>query len=157
SHPRDTGGTHAPGGARNMFRSHSRKVIALALAAAMAATTSGCQRSSSEEVGTKASQSAEAGMRVEGGRPERHTVQRAGGGPGEPEAYETTPIHAKIAGYVQNVSVDIGYEIKKGQVLAELWVPEFEAELKQKRATIEQAVARKAQAEAAVKVAQAAV
>jgi RND family efflux transporter MFP subunit len=90
-------------------------------------------------------------------RPERHTVQRTVGEPGELEAYETTPIHAKIAGYVQNVSVDIGYEIKKGQLLAELWVPELEADLQEKRSSVEQAVAKKAQAEAAVKVAQAAV
>src|SRR5205814_7243151 len=100
---------------------------------------------------------AEAVMRVEVVRPERHTVQRTVGEPGELEAYETTPIHAKIAGYVQNVSVDIGSEIKKGQVLAELWVPEIEADLQEKRAAVEQAVAKKAQAEAAVKVAQAAV
>jgi HlyD family secretion protein len=72
-------------------------------------------------------------------------------------AVETTPIHAKIAGYVRNVSVDIGSEIKKGQVLAELWVPEVEADLQEKRAAIEQAQAKKLQSEAAVKVAQAAV
>jgi RND family efflux transporter MFP subunit len=133
-------------------------MIALALAAGVAATTSGCQGSSSEEVSKKkGGQSAEALMRVEVVRPERHTVQRTVGEPGELEAYETTPIHAKLAGYVRNVSVDIGYEIKKGQVLAELWVPEVEADLQEKRAAVEQAVARRAQAESAVKVAQATV
>lgn len=96
-------------------------------------------------------------MRVDVVRPERHTVQRTVGEPGQLEAYETTPIHAKIAGYVNNVSVDIGYEIKKGQTLAELWVPELKAEFQQKRAAVGLAEAKKAQAESAVKLAQAAV
>jgi RND family efflux transporter MFP subunit len=96
-------------------------------------------------------------MRVEVVRPERHTVQRSVAEPGRLEAYETTPIHAKIAGYVRNVAVDIGYPIKKGQVLAELSVPEMEADLQEKQAAVQQALARHAQAEAAVKVAQAAV
>jgi len=96
-------------------------------------------------------------MRVEVVRPERHTVQRSVGEPGQLVAFETTPIHAKIAGYVRDVSVNIGYEVKKGQVLAELWVPEVEADLQEKRAAVEQSQAKKVQAEAAVKVAQSAV
>jgi RND family efflux transporter MFP subunit len=96
-------------------------------------------------------------MRVEVIKPERHTVRRSVGQPGQLEAYETTPIYAKIAGYVRNVNVHYGYAIKKGQVLAELYVPELEAETRQKFAAWEHAKAKKAQAEAAVKVAQAAV
>jgi RND family efflux transporter MFP subunit len=96
-------------------------------------------------------------MRVEVVKPARHTVQRSVGEPGQLVAFETTPIHAKIAGYVRSVNTHIGYEIKKGQVLAELYVPELEAEVKQKSAAVEQALAKKAQAEAAVKVARAAV
>ena len=133
-----------------------RRVFGLALVAA--ATSAGCLYSSqAQDSKKKTGLSAETPTRVEVVRPERHTVQRTVGEPGEIEAYETTPIFAKIAGYVQKVSVDIGYEIKKGQVLAELWVPEFEADLTEKRAAVVQAMARKAQAEATVKVAQAAV
>ena len=94
---------------------------------------------------------------VEVVKPARHTVQRTVGEPGQLQAYETTPIHANIAGYVKNWTVNIGSEIKKGQVLAELYVPEIEADLQEKRAAVVQAQAKKAQAEAAVKVAQAAV
>jgi RND family efflux transporter MFP subunit len=128
-------------------------MMSLAAAAVAAAVAAGCERSTEK----KARQSAQPVLRVEVVRPERHTVQRTVSEPGELEAYETTPIHAKIAGYVQNVSVDIGYEIKKGQVLAELWVPEVAADLQEKRSAVEQALAKKAQAEAAVKVAQSAV
>jgi RND family efflux transporter MFP subunit len=130
-----------------------RNPMSLAAAAVAAAVAAGCERSTEKIAG----HSAQPATRVEVVRPERHTVQRTVGQPGQLEAYETTPIHAKIAGYVQNVSVDIGYEIKKGQVLAELWVPEVAADLQEKRSAVEQALAKKAQAEAAVKVAQAAV
>ena len=75
------------------------------------------------------------------------------GEPGELEAFETTAIHAKIAGYVKNWTVNIGATVKKGQVLAELSVPELDAELKQKQAAIEQAIAKHKQAGAAVRVA----
>ncbi len=87
--------------------------------------------------------------------PERHTILRSVGEPGELEAFETTAIHAKIAGYVKNWAVNIGATVKKGQILAELSVPEMEAELKQKQAAIEQAIAKHKQAGAAVRVADA--
>jgi RND family efflux transporter MFP subunit len=123
------------------------------LALTFVATTTGCDRSSEK----KTAHSAQPVMRVEVVQPERHTVQRSVAEPGELEAYETTPIYAKIAGYVQDVSVDIGSVIKKGQVLAKLWVPEVEADLQEKRAAVAQAEARRTQAEAAVEVAEAAV
>ena len=65
------------------------------------------------------------------------------GEPGELEAFETTEIHAKIAGYVKSWTVNIGTAVRKGQILAELSVPELDAELKQKQAAVEQAVARR--------------
>jgi RND family efflux transporter MFP subunit len=141
-----------------MPRSVSRELRDLALVSAVLAGAIGCQGLSDAEPSKKASgQSPGAATGIEVVRPERRTVQRTVGEPGELEACETTPIYAKIAGYVQKVNVDIGSEIKKGQVLAELWVPEVEADLQEKQAAVVQAVARKAQAEAAVKVAQAAV
>jgi HlyD family secretion protein len=136
-----------------MSRSRVPKLIGLAIAAATVVTTVGCERSAEKKTG----HSAQPVTRAEVVQAERHTVQRTVGEPGQLQAYETTPIHAKIAGYVKNWTVNIGYEIKKGQVLAELYVPEVEADLQEKRASVEQAQAKKAQTEAAVKVAQAAV
>ena len=135
-----------------MLKSCYRRMIGLAIAAA-AAVPAGCVRPSDKPAG----HSAQLVTQVDVVKPERHSVQRSVGEPGQLIAFETTPIHAKIAGYVRNVSVHNGYEIKKGQVLAELWVPEIEADLEEKRAAVEQAQAKKAQAEAAVKVAQSAV
>jgi RND family efflux transporter MFP subunit len=88
-------------------------------------------------------------------RPERQTIVRSVGEPGELEAFETTEIHANIVGYVKNWTVNIGTAVKKGQVLAELSVPELDAEIRQKQASVEQAIAKRKQAEAAVRVAEA--
>jgi RND family efflux transporter MFP subunit len=93
--------------------------------------------------------------RVEVVRPERQTVRRTVGEPGQLQAFETAEVHARIPGYVKAWTVNIGASVKKGQVLAELSVPELEAELRQKQAAIEQAEARRKQAEAEVEVAQA--
>src|SRR6516165_12240019 len=109
-----------------------RSIMSLAVAA-VAAVVAGCERATGNQPGRPA----QAVTRVEVVKPERHPVQRTVGAPGQLEAYETTPIHAKLAGYVEKVSVDIGSEIKKGQVLAELWVPEVEADLQEKRAAVE--------------------
>src|SRR5262245_46197613 len=106
-----------------MPRSMSRELHDLAPVSPVLAAAIGWQTSSDAEPSKKASgQSAGAATRIEVVRPERRTVQRTVGEPGELEACETTPIYAKIAGYVHKVTVDIGSEIKKGQVLAELWV-----------------------------------
>jgi HlyD family secretion protein len=115
------------------------------------ALPAGCDRPSE----SKANQAAPAVTRVEIVRPERHTVRRSVGEPGELQAFETTAIHAKIAGYVKNWTVNIGAAVKKGQVLAELSVPELNAEVDQKEASVRHAVAKQEQARAAIKVAEA--
>jgi RND family efflux transporter MFP subunit len=75
--------------------------------------------------------------------------------PGQVEAYEVTAMHARVAGYVKSWSVNIGSKITQGQVMAEINVPEAEAEVEQKRAMVEQAQARRVQAGASVEVGQA--
>lgn len=92
--------------------------------------------------------------RLETVRPERQTVRRGVGEPGHLLAFETTEVHAKLPGYVREWKVNIGARVEKGRVLAELWVPETEAELAQKRAVVEQAVASRKQTEAALVVAE---
>jgi RND family efflux transporter MFP subunit len=127
------------------------RVNRLAVATLLFAPAAGCERSSEGILG----QTAPPITRVEVVRPERHTVRRTVGEPGELQAFETASIHARIPGYVASWTVNIGAAVKKGQVLAELSVPELEAELQQKHAAIEQAVAKHQQAQSAVKVAEA--
>jgi HlyD family secretion protein len=90
-------------------------------------------------------------------RPERATIRHTTAQPGQIEPFEVTPIHAKLAGYLVDLPVNIGDVIKKGDVLARLSVPELEAERLQKQAAVTQAEADSAQAEAAVAVADAGV
>jgi RND family efflux transporter MFP subunit len=71
-------------------------------------------------------------------------------------AYESAPLHSKIAGYVQEVLVDIGDAVKKDDVLVKLWVPELQDDVKQKEAMLAQAEAQVQQAVAGAKAAEAA-
>jgi RND family efflux transporter MFP subunit len=85
--------------------------------------------------------------------PEPKSLRRVIDQPASVEAFEETPLLARITGYVQKVHVDIGdrvqgprldgtgKQVEAGQVLAELWVPEMEEELRQKRALVVQAEA----------------
>jgi multidrug efflux pump subunit AcrA (membrane-fusion protein) len=58
--------------------------------------------------------------------------------PGSIEPFERAPLYARIAGHVKKVHVDIGARVREGDVLAELWVPEMEKEVEQKRAQVQQ-------------------
>lgn len=65
----------------------------------------------------------------------RHTIRQ----PGYIQAFEQTPMFAKIAGYVQKWNVDIGDRVHKGDTLAELYIPELTEEFKLKEAMVRQA------------------
>jgi HlyD family secretion protein len=71
--------------------------------------------------------------------PQLRTIKRGVSQPGTIQAFEQTPIFAKVPGYVQKWCVDIGDEIHKDEVLAELWVPELVSELNLKKEQVEQA------------------
>jgi HlyD family secretion protein len=117
----------------------------------------GCHPSAGDATARGATAEVPHVVRVSAVRPERGTVRRTTEQPGQIEAAETTPLYSKLAGYVESVAVDIGDRVKKGQVLAELRVPEVEADLRQKRASIKQAEAERKQSASAVEVAQAGV
>lgn len=104
-------------------------------------------------------------MRVTPIKPARKPLVRLIEYPGQIEAFEQTAIHAKLVGFVKKVHVDIGDQVtgpsrvstdqpeQPGQILAELEMPELDAELKQKQALVAQAAAEVTQSEAAIKVA----
>jgi RND family efflux transporter MFP subunit len=89
-------------------------------------------------------------------RPERKTVRQSIEQPGfNIEAFQETPLYARVTGYVRKWNVDIGDRVRKDEVLAELAVPEMAVELGQREAAVRQAVARVGQARAAGLVARA--
>jgi HlyD family secretion protein len=90
-------------------------------------------------------------------QPVRKTLRRESVQPGWIEAFEHTPLWAKLPAYVQKLHVDIGDSVEADQLLAELWLPELEEELHQKEAQVVQTQAGIEQATAAVRAAEAAV
>jgi RND family efflux transporter MFP subunit len=61
--------------------------------------------------------------------------------PAEFRPYAEVELHAKISGYLQQLSVDIGDEVKSGQLLATIEVPELQDELDNAKATEQKAEA----------------
>lgn len=140
-----------------MRRVPRRRLIGLALLGLAAPPACGCGRAPEVTAAQSEPAGPDVARVVTTATPERATIRLTTSEPGQIEAFETTAIHAKVAGYVASLAVDIGDRIEAGQPLAELDVPELVAELEQKRAMIEQARAEQRQAESAVEVAQAAV
>ena len=68
--------------------------------------------------------------------PERTSLYWTIRQPGSIESFEEAPILPKIAGYVEEWKADIGDHVRKGQLLATLWVPETAANLRQKEASV---------------------
>jgi RND family efflux transporter MFP subunit len=59
--------------------------------------------------------------------------------------YQQVALHAKIAGFLQSIAVDVGDHVREGQVIAQLDVPELKDDLEKASATLrasEQEVAR---------------
>jgi HlyD family secretion protein len=70
--------------------------------------------------------------------PKRQTIRHEILQPGILEPYEEVAITSKISGFLEKVYVDIGDKVKKGDVLAKLWVPEIEEDVRVKKARIVQ-------------------
>jgi multidrug efflux pump subunit AcrA (membrane-fusion protein) len=86
---------------------------------------------------------------------ERGNIRLTLSRPGYVESFEETAIFAKLASYVDKVKVDIGDEVKEGDLLAELSVPEMLVELAQKDALLLQTRAKLRSSQAKVKAAEA--
>src|SRR5262249_2859760 len=53
--------------------------------------------------------------------------------------YEEIDVHAKVAGFLKSISVDVGDRVQAGQLLAVLEIPELQDELQQDEAAIKRA------------------
>jgi membrane fusion protein, multidrug efflux system len=67
--------------------------------------------------------------------------------PGDVEAFRQTPIYARASGYLKRWYVDIGAQVKAGQLLAEIDAPEVDDQLRQAGADQSQAQANQQLAE----------
>ena len=68
--------------------------------------------------------------------------------PGNIQAFQETPIYARVDGYLRQRSADIGDRVGQGQVLAEIDTPELDQQVSQAEAALSQARASLAQTEA---------
>jgi HlyD family secretion protein len=78
-----------------------------------------------------------AGIRVI--KPERRNILMTVTQPGTIEAFETTPIYSRIAGYVQKYNYNIGDRLKAGDVMIDMWIPDYVEALAQKTAMVKRA------------------
>jgi len=80
--------------------------------------------------------------------PERQAMSRQVVLPGSIEAFEQATLYAKAAGYLKWIKVDIGDRVRKGEILAEIDVPEMASEYEAASAEVQRAEAGLANAEA---------
>jgi HlyD family secretion protein len=67
--------------------------------------------------------------------PEFRVISRVVGQPSFVQSYERTSIYPKLSAFIEKWNVDIGDKVKKGDVLADLFVPELREQLVTKQAT----------------------
>ncbi|HKM55491.1 MAG TPA: efflux RND transporter periplasmic adaptor subunit [Isosphaeraceae bacterium] len=77
--------------------------------------------------------------------------------PGTIRAKEFALLYAKVSGYLKELTVDRGDRVKKGQVLAQIYVPELDVAVLRAQASLQHAQAMAHQAEARIKTAEAGV
>jgi len=59
--------------------------------------------------------------------------------PAEFRPFQEIEVHAKVAGFLKSISVDVGDRVNAGQLLAVLEIPELQEEIKQDAATVNRA------------------
>jgi RND family efflux transporter MFP subunit len=62
-------------------------------------------------------------------RVQRHSLGNTLTIAGEFKPFQDVDVHAKVAGYIKKIYVDVGAHVKEGQILAVLEIPELAAEL----------------------------
>ncbi|MGA2032007.1 MAG: efflux RND transporter periplasmic adaptor subunit [Thermoguttaceae bacterium] len=135
-------------------------IASVAAAAVVLASMAGCHRSSSAEspsAAAPATTEAATVVRVTTVAPVRKTLRLESVEPGQIEAFEVTPLLAKLPAYVRKLYVDIGDRVEADQLLADLFLPELKDELQQKAAVVVEAQAEIELATAATHAAEAAV
>jgi RND family efflux transporter MFP subunit len=70
--------------------------------------------------------------------------------PGSAHSFESADLYAKVSGYVDKLYVDIGSRVKRGDLLAEIDVPELTKDVESAAAAYQQSLAEVAQAEARI-------
>ena len=78
-----------------------------------------------------------AGIRVV--RAEKRDIRMKVIQPGTIQAFEVTPIYSRISGYVDKYRYNIGDRVKAGDVLLDMWIPDYVEQHGQKSAAVKRA------------------
>ena len=92
---------------------------------------SGCKPSTSE-----ATKEATPPVAVQVVQPKRGPITRNVTLPAEIKPYQQATLYAKVAGYLKTINVDKGDQVKEGALLAEIEVPELEADCTRYKAEV---------------------
>ncbi len=68
--------------------------------------------------------------------PQPRTIAQVIAQPSFVESYERSSVYPKMTGFIESWTVDIGDKVKKGDVLAKLFVPELVEQFRTKKATV---------------------
>ncbi|MGZ0166644.1 MAG: efflux RND transporter periplasmic adaptor subunit [Planctomycetales bacterium] len=136
------------------MRNHARLICCAALLAAsgFSLSLSGCNRAESP---VKAEGAVDNTPTVHLVAAQRTTLERTTTQPATIHAYHQAEIHAKVAGYLSELKVDIGQTVDKGDILGVISVPEMQISYERKQAEIRSLEAEQESATAGVKLAQA--
>jgi multidrug efflux pump subunit AcrA (membrane-fusion protein) len=114
---------------------------------------SGGAASGTSVTATKSESGKTAGITVV--RPEQRDIRMMVVQPGTIQAFEETPIYSRIAGYVEKYRYNIGDKVKAGDVLIDMWIPDFVEQLGQKSASVKRAEVQIRVTESALRAAEA--
>jgi len=129
------------------WRRFTRDGFALALALLSVACN---ERITPDTAALSAEKTAPAAVSVQVAKPELRDITDRITLAGSLVPDEQVTLYAKVTGYLKTLSVDIGDRVRKGQLLAEIEVPEMSAGLEEKRAALFRAEAEVEQAKASV-------
>ena len=129
--------------------------LALLLAAGCGHADRGGTTAGSKAAGAGGEPGKTAGIRVI--RPDRRDIRMTVVQPGTIQAFEVTPVYSRISGYVEKYRHNIGDQVKAGDVLIDMWIPDLVEAHQQKvaathRAEVQIEVARSALRAAEAKV-----
>jgi len=141
-----------PGVRERLFRGYGRATAATMLVTAVLFVATGCTR---EEAARKDSAGSGAVVNVAVSKVERRDLSQNLRVAAEFRPFQEIDVHAKVAGFVKEIYVDVGSRVRKGQTLAILEVPELRDELDQAAASGRQSEQQVAQAQHELRRAQA--
>lgn len=122
------------------FRTHEHRSVDVVEAANHAASPSSAKPS---------------GVKVDVVKPHQGGLERTSIQPGSIHAYEAAELYAKVSGYLAKLHVDIGDQVKAGQILVEIDSPELHRDVDRGKAAVDRALAQVGQMKARVTAAEA--